>query len=159
MPDWIEDAAKRLNQEKERQQANEDLRKAREKADTVNCPEALDKLAAAVEKDILLFNKHFPAPDQRLKEIERIGYTVFHVIRQHSPTYQLAVNCDGGLLKYRIEHEIGNQTVATDGYFRAVVDPDNNLQIFRNQETISYENASKELLGRAIEGLAWPKKS
>lgn len=153
MPDWIEKAAEALKREKERQQKNAELDRARQAAETMNCPEALDKLAEAAERDIVLFNKHFPEADRKLGELERIGYTVFQIIRTRSPYYRLAVSCDENLLKFRVEQEVGGKLLPTEGFFRTIVDHDNQLRLLKDGQVTSYEDASKKLIEYALQGL------
>ena len=148
MPNWIKDAARKMREENERLQKTAEFETARQNALSASGPVALQKLIEAVERDIALFNEEFPHPQKRLNGIERMGDHAFQVVRQYQPEYILQVRLDG--------ERIGFQVLAkgkTEGSYRIGLGPNSEIQLLRQSNAISFEDASKELIAPALLGL------
>lgn len=59
MPDWITDAVKRIEKDRERRRKNEESKEAISRALKANGPGIFESLRNAVEADVALFNTHF----------------------------------------------------------------------------------------------------
>lgn len=157
MPNWIEDAARKMKDEHERQREAEESQVLRDKAILVTGPAALAKLMETVEKDIERFNAVFPEDRKRLKNLERIGDTGFQVVRPYPPTYVLRVTLQGSLLRYNIQQQsVDGRLRSTEGAFNACIDPSSGVRLLRERstgDTIPFGAASKELISPAIEFL------
>jgi hypothetical protein len=95
MPDWIDDAARRLKSEKERRKKNEECHKTIEDTLAANGVSIFKTLLGAVEKDVELFAVHFPGVQERLQKPVPLGGMEFQVVRHYSPTFLLHVSWDG----------------------------------------------------------------
>ena len=154
MPDWIEDASNRLKAEKERRLKDAEYQTAQQSAVHANIPTSLEKLIRAVEKDIALFNSHFPEPRKRLT-VERTGETGFQVVRQYEPPFCLRVSTEEHILKYAIQRpaEASGEGRSIEGRFSIALDAKGGIRIFHGEDLITFEEASKAMIAPAIEYL------
>ena len=151
MSDWIEDASNRLRAEKERRVRVAMHQMTHQSALHAIIPASLEALIQAVEKDIALFNLHFPEAMKRLNDVERIGEASFQVVRHYARAFFLKVMAEDYILKYVIQcgDEAGDDHLI-EGKFSIALDGNGEIRIFRGGDLITFEEASKELIAPAI---------
>ena len=153
MPDWIEDAAKKLKAEAERLKQEEECRRVMAATLLAQRPNIFGSLLAAVEKDVDLFAVHFPDAQEKLQKPIVIGDTKFEVLRAYSPIFDLDVTWDGNI---SIEWRISGERCIESGAFEMKYN-DAGGGLYDGGTVISFEEASKKLIAPAIRGLAWKK--
>lgn len=88
-----------------------------------------------------------PEPRRRLNNLESIGDTGFQLVRQYDPAFYLKVTAEEYGLKYVIQRP---RKADIQGKFDIVLDANGGIGIFRGNEMITFEEASRELIGPAI---------
>jgi hypothetical protein len=152
MPDWIEDAARRVKEEQGRRETNEKAHQATAAALAVNGERIFENLLNAVEKDVELFAAHFPDAQKKLQKTTPIGNAQFQVIRQYTPTFFLQAIWDKkATVKWTITGDKWNQS----GMFEMKYSPDGGT-LCEDGKPITYAAASQKLIAPALEGLVWP---
>jgi hypothetical protein len=150
MPDWIEDAAKKIKAEKERRRKIAEYQSAHQSALRANIPTAMEGLIESTEKDIALFNSHFPEPLKRLNNLERIGDIAFQVVRQYEPAFYLKVTAKDCALRYVIQRP-GKKDV--EGLFDVSLDAGGGIRMLHGDDPTTFAEASKVLIAPALESL------
>jgi len=150
MPDWIEDAARRVKEERARKQNNEETRQAIAGTLAINGSSIFENLLHAIEKDVELFAVHFPDAQKRLQKPAIIGSAQFQVLRQHTPDFLLHVEWDQ---KTTITWTITRGGRSLSGEFEMKYNPEGG-GLYENGASITFSEASKKLIEPALEGLA-----
>ncbi|MGA9810316.1 MAG: hypothetical protein WBQ56_21740 [Candidatus Sulfotelmatobacter sp.] len=154
MPDWIEDAARRLKAEKERRKKNEECQKTIKDTLAANGASIFGTLLGAVEKDVELFVTHFPDVKERLQKPVPLGDMEFQVVRQYSPAFLLHVTWDGRTtITWRIT---GDKRIAS-GTLNMRYNESGGGLYEEDGTPVSFADASQKMLEPAIEGLTWTK--
>jgi hypothetical protein len=148
MPDWIADAAKRVEAERERRRKYEESQTAIDNSLRANVPAIFEALRGAVEKDVALFNTHFPDYTKKLKDIEPIGDNWFQVHRAYDPVYLLVVKLDRE--RCEIGWEVTQNELKSSGKFEIKYD-DGGGRLLENGYKITFEDASRKLIEPAVE--------
>ena len=149
MHDWISDAVKRIEKDRERRRKNEECKEAISRALKANGPGILETLRNAVEADVALFNTHFPEATKKLST-ESIGEVGFWVKRQYPPDFLLTARLRED--RNVIEWEITRSGSKLSGIFEAQYD-ESGGHLLENGIRITFEEASRKLIIPAIEGL------
>jgi len=157
MPDWIEDAAKRLREEKRQREEHQDWQRSVRGKLVAKSREVFSALLAVVENDVERFNTHFPEAETRLQKLERLGTMGFQVRRAYSPSFRLRVTFDAEapLIKYEVirANVVDGQSYATAGTFNFHLQDSGDVCLLKLGVPITCEEASRELLVPALEGL------
>lgn len=157
MPNWIEDAAKRMQEERTRRGQNEKYRETLQNTLSVNSQNVFSILLEAVASDIEKFNNVFSDSRQKLQGPELIGAAGFQVKRSYDPVFVLTVRMDNKPSicwdTVRSSPALGSGLYADSGSFDVQVEETGDGALVRSGAAVSFADAAKELLLPAIEGL------
>jgi hypothetical protein len=94
MADWIEQEAKKIDDGKAQQKEEWDKIDAKTALVSKQVPHLFDSVREAIERDIELFNQHFPKYNEKLNSLERIGDKKLQVRRAYDPFFRLEVTLE-----------------------------------------------------------------
>jgi hypothetical protein len=149
MPDWIEDAARRLKEEKDRRRKNGEAREAIAGALKANGGAIFETLRGYVKKDVELFNAHFPEATKKLT-MQPLGNVGFRIQRQYDPDFLLDVELQRD--QTTITWERKGRGVKAVGVLELQYDVSGG-HLVKDGDKITFEEASQRLIEPAIEGL------
>lgn len=158
MPDWIEQAKQRIDEDKEREK--KDLEALRLKRDIVadQAPRLFEAVKEAVIADIEKFNRHFPQYNEKLSDLQMIGPKKFQVRRAYDPSFRLVVEITDSPCEICYTIEIPN---LIDGKTHVAYSDKFSFRLQASTETVSLvkrneartpEDVSQELLMPALPG-------
>jgi hypothetical protein len=158
MPDWIEDAAKRLQEERARRKQNDTYREALRSTLSANSKTAFSMLLESVARDVVKFNALFPEVQQKLQGPDMLGSSGFQIKRSYDPVFILTVRIDSEEPSIcwntvRSNPATGHGLYADSGSFELQVEKSGDNRLARSGVLLSFEAAAKELLLPALEGL------
>jgi len=152
---WIKDAAAKVREERGRREANQRLAETVNQTSFANAPAVFNQLMHQVRKDVEEINKEFPALEQKL-DFETVGDAVFTVIRRRGRTFFLKASLNQSEHAIVCESDLPNMVDeqpyrVTDVFNWKLTD--GGAAILHHNKTITYEEASQQLLQPALEGL------
>jgi len=159
IPDWIEEAAKRLKEEEEkRQQILKKKQQFERETVLAHSREVFDLFLSTVERDIGKFNEHFPEDERRLQKLDRVDDSTFTVRRRYTPSYTLAVKFNPLVpnITYEIDRPnvLDGQIYSQPGDFGFRLLTNGDVSLVNGADSITLEEASREVLLPALEGFA-----
>jgi hypothetical protein len=161
VPGWIEDAARKLKEEEEkRQQILQRKQQVEKETVLARGRELFELFLSTVEQDVETFNEHFPENERRLQKLERVDDSAFTVRRRYTPSYTLSVKFDALVpsIIYEIDRPnmVDGQIYSQPGGFGFRLQTDGTVSLVNGTDSISVEEASREVLLPALEGfVSW----
>jgi hypothetical protein len=158
MPDWIEQARQRIDEDKEREKKDIEALKLKRDIIADQAPSLFEAVKNAVIADIEKFNRVFPLYNQKLSDLQMIGPKKFQVRRAYDPSFRLVVEIKDSPLEicYSIETPNivdGKTYIAySDKFSFRLQTSTETVSLVKRHEARTPEDVSQELLMPALPG-------